>query len=448
MKLWEKEAATAEEVMAFTVGRDPEMDRLLAPYDVAGSMAHAIMLGASGIIEKHEAKVLVETLSQLFSETREPGFKLDPGMEDIHTQLESRLVDALGETGKKIHTARSRNDQVLTAILLMIRESWTRVLNGTTRVIGALLDKAEAHEKSLIPGYTHMQAAMPSSVALWLGSHAEALIGDLELGASLCRAINKNPLGSAAGYGTSFPIDRDITTRLLHFEELLISAPSAQLHRGKWETHTAYGWSAIASSLSGLASDMILYLNQNFDFISLPDAWTTGSSIMPHKKNPDVLELIRAHSNRLLWLPSTIQGLSVNLTSGYHRDYQLTKELLFPALETLVSSLSMMEQMIGKMEIRENILDDPMYDHLFSVEEVNRKVMSGKSFRDAYREVAREIEEGRFRSGPDLRYTHTGSIGHPGILELRDRLNRVKEQFTCPGIEEIVHNMEKYYPPS
>ena len=442
--LWEKGGKLHNEVLRFTTGKDPEMDPVLAPYDIAGSMAHAIMLGETGILTREESRELVKELGLLFGQVTEEPVTLEEGMEDIHSQVEAFLVSRLGDTGKKIHTGRSRNDQVMTAMLLMFRDYWVRLEQEVNGLVTALLDQAEKHKETGLPGYTHLQVAMPSSVALWLGGHAESLVTDLELGAGIRDLLNRNPLGSAAGYGSSFPVDRALTTRLLRFKEPMISSNTAQLSRGRMETHMAYALGSFGASLTALASDMILYMNQQFGFISFPDELTTGSSIMPHKKNPDVLELIRARGNRMIQLPSMIGGLKANLTSGYHRDLQLTKEMLFPAMQEMKEILKMMQLMVNHMTVRDRILDDPVYASIYSVEAVNTKVQEGIPFRDAYRQVAREMEEGRYRPGREFRHTHLGSTGNPGIREIREKLVTVRDRYRGSSIETIVQEMMSY----
>lgn len=430
MKLWEKEKKTREEILKFTVGNDPEYDRRLAPFDVICSMAHAIMLGETGIITADEAAALKKALVGYYPETWMETFALEPGEEDIHSHLENYLVNKVGEAGKKIHTARSRNDQVMAALQLMMKEELRLIIIGVEELSGKLLDKANEYRDFLLPGYTHTQVAMPSSFGLWLGAYAETLVNDLSMMQGLITVLNQNPLGSAAGYGTSFQVDRDLTSRLAGFEDLQVSSVTVQLNRGKLEAWTAGILGSFASTLSRLSSDMIFFMGQDTGFISFPEELTTGSSIMPHKKNPDVLELIRAHCNILTHLPATLNGLTTNLISGYHRDFQLTKEQLIPAFDTIRSCLEMMKLMVDHMEPRADILDAGKYRYIYSVEEVNRKVMEGKSFRDSYREVAGDIESGKYRPGKKAVYTHPGSPGNPGIeriqKKMKDLLPRIR----------------------
>ena len=423
MRLWDKEKKTEEAVMQFTVGNDPLFDKLLAPYDVIGSMAHAIMLGETGIISSEEAQILTDALIAYYPETLKKEFQLNPEDEDVHSHLENYLVKKVGEPGKKIHTARSRNDQVLVAMQLMMKEEYRLIIEEATSLFETIASQAERYQDVLIPGYTHTQIAMPSSIGLWLGAYAESLVNGLLLSSGIIKVLDQNPLGSAAGYGSSFPIDRHLTTKLSGFRDLQVSSVSAQLNRGKMELDMAYGLSTFATTLSRLASDMILFMNQDMQFISFREELTTGSSIMPHKKNPDVLELIRAHCNTVIQLPGMLSGLSANLISGYHRDFQLTKEILIPGIEKLKQCLSMMGLMVHSMVPREDVLKDKKYSLLFSVEEVNKKVMAGSTFRDAYKEVASEIEKGTYKPDRGNRYTHVGSIGNPGIELIYKKMN-------------------------
>lgn len=444
MRLWDKDKKTEEAVMKFTVGNDPAFDKLLAPYDIIGSMAHAIMLGQVGLLQPEELRQILEELAAYYPATKDPSFALDPDDEDIHSHLENYLVNKLGDPGKKIHTARSRNDQVMTAMLLLMKEELRMVIEDTDTLFHTLIDKAESLQASLLPGYTHTQVAMPSSFALWLGAYAESLVNDLHLISGILKVIDQNPLGSAAGYGSSFPIDRDATTRLAGFSDLQVSAVSAQLNRGKMEMHMATGLSSLAHTLSRLAADMIFFMGQDLNFITFSDTLTTGSSIMPHKKNPDVLELIRAHCNTVMALPATLNGLTANLISGYHRDLQLTKELLVPGISKTRQSLQMMALMVTHMLPREHILDDKKYSMVFSVEEVNKKVMAEMTFRDAYREVAREIETGAYQPSGETEYTHIGSIGNPGLERISEKFQVVREPLQITPAEKIFEELKHY----
>ncbi len=444
MKLWEKDKKTSEDVLKFTIGNDPSFDRLLAPFDIIASIAHVIMLGRTGILSGTETRLLADELAAYYPETCKASFKLNPEDEDIHSHLENYLVSKLGETGKKIHTGRSRNDQVMVAMQLFMKEELRKVIGQVSELFETLTDQAGNYSHILIPGYTHTQVAMPSSIALWLGAYAETLVSDLKLTEGILKVIDQNSLGSAAGYGTSFPVDRDLTAELAGFSDLLVSSVSAQLSRGKLEATFAFGLSAIASTLSRLASDMILFMSQEMNFISFPDELTTGSSIMPHKKNPDVLELIRAHCNTVIQLPSTINALTSNLISGYHRDFQLTKEILIPGIEKVKQCLLMMKLMVSSMQPREDILIDEKYRYIFSVEVVNAKVMEGKSFRDAYREVAEEIESGSYKPGTASEYTHIGSIGNPGLDRINAKMEKVLKSVYIQPLEEVFEKLKKF----
>jgi argininosuccinate lyase len=445
MKLWEKHKKTEGEVMRFTVGDDPQFDRILAPFDVIGSMAHAIMLGETGIISNKEARELTGALISYFPETCKKDFQLDAEDEDIHSHLEDYLVKVVGEAGKKIHTARSRNDQVMTAMQLMMKEEYRLIIDEVEDLFEIIAGQAERYQNILIPGYTHTQLAMPSSIGIWLGAFAESLVNDLNISSGIVTVLDQNPLGSAAGYGSSFPIDRDLTSKLAGFSDLHVSSVSAQLNRGKMEATMAFGLSAFATTLSRLASDMILFMNQQMQFISFREELTTGSSIMPHKKNPDVLELIRAHCNTVIQIPSALNGLSANLISGYHRDFQLTKEILMPGIKKVRQCLTMMKIMVIAMEPTDKILEDEKYKLLFSVEEVNKKVMKGTSFRDAYREVAREIEEGTYNPARNNSYSHVGSIGNPGIDRIRSKMKKAGEKIKIRAINDVFEDLKKYY---
>ena len=445
MKLWDKEKKTEEEVMQFTVGNDPMFDMLLAPYDVIGSMAHAIMLGETGIITREESRLLTEALIAYYPETLKESFRLNPGDEDIHSHLENHLVQQVGEPGKKIHTARSRNDQVMMAMQLMMKEEYRLIIGDVSNLFDTIIGQAEIYKEVLIPGYTHTQIAMPSSIGIWLGAYAESLIDGIHISSGIINVLDQNPLGSAAGYGSSFPIDRDLTTKLAGFSDLQVSSVSVQLNRGKMESVMTYGLSIFATTLSRLASDMILFMNQDMRFISFRDELTTGSSIMPHKKNPDVLELIRAHCNTVIQMPAMLTGLSANLISGYHRDFQLTKEILIPGIKKIRQCISMMQLMVAAMVPRKGILEDEKYKLLYSVEEVNKKVMDGITFRDAYKEVANEIEEGKFRPDRGNSYTHVGSIGNPGIVRIRKKMGETLKDLSIRPVGEVFEAMKRHF---
>jgi argininosuccinate lyase len=445
MKLWDKNISTEDKILSFTTGMDPVFDMELAPFDVMGSMAHAIMLAEVGLIEKKEAAILVEQLAAIYMNADQGGVKLDPGVEDIHSQVEMMLTVSLGDLGKRIHTGRSRNDQVMVDIKLFLREELQEIVGAVHSLASSLLSQAEKYKEILMPGYTHMQVAMPSSFGLWFGAYGEALADDLTFLEGVFRVVNQNPLGSAAGFGSSFPVDRELTTRLLAFESPHINSVNAQLNRGKTEWYVGSGISAIASTVARMAMDTVLFMGQNFSFLTLPEELTTGSSIMPHKKNPDVLELIRARCNRLTNIPSEVSAVTSNLISGYHRDFQVLKEVIHPAIADLKNCLHMMQYVMEQVKVNDHILDDETYQYLYSVEEVNEKVISGMPFRDAYKEVAREIDRGRYRPGRDHTYTHLGSIGNPGIKEIKAKLNKAYEGFGFVERKEVVEALKNYY---
>ncbi len=435
MKLWSKENSnTSVLVEQFTVGRDKEFDLLLAKYDVQGSIAHVTMLGEVGLMSKEEAEQAVAGLKEIAATIDTPsgdgGFTIDEGIEDIHSQVEYLLTQKIGDVGKKIHSGRSRNDQVAVDIKLYLRAEISNIKDEVKNLFDLLIKTSEQHKNTLLPGYTHLQIAMPSSVGLWLGAYAESLVDDLELLAAAYHVANKNPLGSGAGYGSSFPLNRKRTTELLQFATLNWSSVYAQMSRGKTEKITAIGMSSIAATLSKLAMDCCLYMNQNFGFISFPDELTTGSSIMPHKKNPDVFELIRAKCNRIQSIPNELTLIINNLPSGYHRDMQLTKEILFPAIEELKACLQMMHLMLSNIKVKENILADEKYKYLFSVEAVNELVNKGIPFRDAYQQVGNAINKGEFEFDlKQLQHTHEGSLGNLCSDEIVKEMEKVMEKF-------------------
>ena len=445
MKLWDKDISTEQRILSFTTGNDPLYDLELAPYDVVGSMAHTIMLAETGLLEKKEAMRLLAELDQLYRMAVKGELVLDTGVEDIHSQVEMMLTNSLGDLGKKIHTGRSRNDQVMVDIKLYLRDQIREIADGTVDLAGTLLKQADTNKDVLMPGYTHMQVAMPSSFGLWFGGYAEALADDLTFLKGIHAIVNQNPLGSAAGFGSSFPIDREMTTRLLAFDQMHISSVNAQMNRGKTEWYMAAGIGSVASTIARLAMDAVLFMGQNFRFISLPARLTTGSSIMPHKKNPDVLELLRARCNRLVMLPSEISSVTGNLISGYHRDFQLLKEILHPAIDELKTCLAMMCYVVEQMEVSKDILNSDIYGYIYSVEEVNKKVQAGTPFRDAYREVASEIDRGRYRPGRDHTYTHTGSIGNPGLSEIEAKLEKAYDGYRFVESTEIVGRLSNYF---
>ncbi|MFM9909958.1 MAG: argininosuccinate lyase [Chitinophagaceae bacterium] len=432
MKLWQKESTSVSEIIEkFTVGRDKEFDLLLAGYDVQGSIAHVTMLGEVGLMTKEEAAVALKGLTEIAATIDRSEFSIDEEVEDIHSQIELLLTKKIGEAGKKIHSGRSRNDQVAVDIKLYLRAELLSIKDEVKKLFDLLINQSERNKNNLIPGYTHLQIAMPSSVGLWLGAYAESLVDDLELLAAAYQVVNKNPLGSGAGYGSSFPLNRKRTTELLGFKTLNWNSVYAQMSRGKTEKITSIGLSGIASTLSKLSMDCCLYLNQNFGFISFPNELTTGSSIMPHKKNPDVFELIRAKCNRIQSIPNELTLLLTNLPSGYHRDLQLTKEILFPAIEELKACLQLMQLMLSNVSVKENILDDPKYIYLFSVEAVNELVNKGVPFREAYQQVGNQIDQGKFTFDykSKLLHTHEGSIGNLCNDEIINEMNGLLSHF-------------------
>lgn len=419
MKLWQKENTSVSELIEkFTVGRDKEFDILLAKYDVQGSIAHVTMLGEVGLMTKEESAKAIEALKQIAEEIHpaEGGtkFKIQNNVEDVHSQVEFLLTERIGDIGKKIHSGRSRNDQVAADIKLYLREEVKKIKDEVKQVFDLLIEQSEKFKDKLLPGYTHLQIAMPSSFGLWFGAYAESLVDDLEVLAAAYHVTNKNPLGSGAGYGSSFPLNRTLTSQLLNFSTLNYNSVYAQMSRGKTEKIVSMGLSCIAATLSKLSMDCCLYLSQNFGFISFPSELTTGSSIMPHKKNPDVFELIRAKCNRIQSIPNELTLLLNNLPSGYHRDLQLTKEILFPAIEELKACLQLARLMLSNIEIKDNILSGEKYKYLFSVEAVNELVNKGIPFREAYRQVGNQIEKGEFNFdfSKGLHHTHEGSIGN------------------------------------
>lgn len=411
-KLWEKNVQLNKEIERFTVGRDRELDVFLAKYDVLGSMAHITMLESIGLLAADELKILLEELREIYKLADEGKLVIEDGIEDVHSQVELMLTRKLGVVGKKIHSGRSRNDQVLVDLKLYARSEIRTIAEAANSLFNELQKQSEKYKNVLMPGYTHMQVAMPSSFGLWFGAYAESLADDMQLLLAAYRVTNRNPIGSAAGYGSSFPLDRQMTTDLLGFDSMDYNVVYAQMGRGKTERNIAFAMAGIASTLSKLAFDACLFNSQNFGFVKLPAECTTGSSIMPHKKNPDVFELIRAKSNKLQSLPVQITMMMNNLPSGYSRDFQLIKEVFMPAFEELIDCLQMTEYIIARTEVNEHIIDDPRYDAMFSVEEVNRRVLSGTSFRDAYKQVGLEIEAGNFVPDKNIHHTHAGSIGN------------------------------------
>lgn len=411
-KLWEKNFEINKEIERFTIGRDREMDIYLASYDVLGSMAHITMLETIGLLGKDELGKLLSELKDIYAICERGGFVIEDGVEDVHSQVELMLTRRLGDMGKKIHSGRSRNDQVLVDLKLFTRHELQEVAEAVKVLFDELIAKSEQYKDVLMPGYTHLQIAMPSSFGLWFGAHAESLADDMLFLQAAYKITNRNPLGSAAGYGSSFPLDRQLTTDLLGFDSMDYNVVYAQMGRGKMERNVAFAMASIAGTLAKLAFDACMFNSQNFSFVRLPKECTTGSSIMPHKKNPDVFELIRAKSNKLQALPQQVTMIMNNLPTGYFRDLQIIKEVFLPAFGELKDCLSMAAWIIGRIEVNEHILDNSMYDPMFSVEEVNRLVNSGMPFRDAYKQVGLDIETGRFVPDKAIHHTHEGSIGN------------------------------------
>ncbi len=430
MKLWQKNTTVSAAVENFTVGKDRDMDVLLAAHDVLGSIAHVTMLAEVGLLTKEESLSINKELRNIYKNIHHSPFTIHEGIEDIHSQIEFMLTEKIGEAGKKIHSARSRNDQVLVDIKLFLREEIHLLAEEVLNLFHLLQVQSEKYKDHLFPGYTHLQLAMPSSFGLWFGAYAESLVDDVTTLQAAYKVVNKNPLGSAAGYGSSFPINRTLTTQLLGFDDLNYNVVYAQMGRGKAERITAMAMANIADTLSRMSMDMCLYLNQNFDFVSFPAELTTGSSIMPHKKNPDVFELIRSHSNRIKALPNEIMMMTTNLPSGYHRDLQLLKEHLFPAFTTLRQCLEMAQLMLSNIEVKRNIMKDDKYLYAFSVEEVNKLVLQGIPFRDAYKKVGILIEEGKFTADTShLQHTHEGSIGNLCNTEIKAMMEQTMADF-------------------
>jgi argininosuccinate lyase len=438
MKLWQKDKVSLKEVENFTVGNDRELDLFLAESDVLGSLAHIRMLASVGLLNEEDLHKLSAGLKSIYAQIRRGEFRLDQDVEDIHSQVELLLTAQLGDAGKKIHSGRSRNDQVLVDIKLFLRQALRQLTDEIREFFDLLIAQSEKYKDHLYPGYTHLQIAMPSSFGLWFGAYAESLVDDLLTMQSAFRVVNKNPLGSAAGYGSSFPLNRQLTTDLLGFDTLNYNVVYAQMGRGKTERIVAQSLSNVAATLARLSMDACLYMNQNFGFISFPDELTTGSSIMPHKKNPDVFELIRSHCNRIQALPNEIAMMTTNLPSGYHRDLQLLKENLFPAFGVLKDCLRMAGLMLRHVEIKENILDDDKYRYLFSVEEVNKLVLQGVPFRDAYKKVGRAIEDGSYQYAATIHHTHEGSIGNLCNNEIQSLMEEVISGFPFDRIDAAV----------
>ena len=435
-KLWEKNVQVDQEVDTFTVGKDRVMDLYLAKYDVLGSMAHITMLECIGLLKKEELTLLLSELKNIYTIAESGQFIIEEGVEDVHSQVELMLTRRLGDTGKKIHSGRSRNDQVLLDLKLFTRSQIKEVVELVTELFNVLISQSNRYKDILLPGYTHLQIAMPSSFGLWFGAYAESLVDDLQLMQAAYKVCNRNPLGSAAGYGSSFPLKRQMTTDLLGFESLAYNVVYAQMGRGKMERTVAFALAGIAATLSKLAFDACMFNSQNFGFIKLSDQFTTGSSIMPHKKNPDVFELTRAKCNKIQGLPQQITLICNNLPSGYFRDLQIIKEVFLPAFDELKDCLRMVTHMIKEVKINEHILDDDKYALLFSVEEVNRLVLEGIPFRDAYKQVGLNIEAGLFEPIKKVNHTHEGSIGNLCNNQISALMQNIVEGFAFEKVNE------------
>lgn len=429
-KLWQKDIEVNKLIEQFTVGKDTEFDMLLAEHDVMASRAHAIMLEKVKLLSKADLKKLLKGLDAIGKEIKKGSFKIEEGVEDVHSQIELQLTRTAGEAGKKIHVGRSRNDQVLTAVKLYLKSELKTISKQLEEVFTVFIKLSEQHKNVLLPGYTHFQIAMPSSFGLWLGAYAESLCDDMELIVAAYNICNKNPLGSAAGYGSSFPLDRKLTTETIGFSQLNVNSVYAQMTRGKSEKTVAVALASVAYTLSKFSYDVCLYLSQNFGFISFPEELTTGSSIMPHKKNPDVFELVRAKCNIIQGVPNQLTLLTNNLPSGYHRDMQLTKEVLFPAIQQLKDCLRILAFSLPQMKVNEAILDDAKYLYLYSVDALNEMVKQGVSFRDAYQKIGMDIKQGKFKKPAQLKHTHIGSINNLGTELIKQQFRKVIKEIT------------------
>lgn len=429
MNLWDKGYEPDRMIEEFTVGNDRELDMRLAAYDVQGSMAHIRMLASVGLLKEKELEVLLGGLEDILAQIRRGEFEIKEGVEDVHSQVEFLLTERLGDVGKKIHSGRSRNDQVLVDLKLFMRDELKRIAKASRRLFDRWQSLSEQHKDVLMPGYTHLQVAMPSSFGLWFGAYAEALADDMQLLLAAYRIADQNPLGSAAGYGSSFPLDREMTTRLLGFHDMHYNVVAAQMSRGKTERAAAMAIAAIASTLGRFAMDVCMWMCQNFAFISFPDEFTTGSSIMPHKKNPDVFEIMRGKCNRLQSIPNEIALLTSNLPLGYNRDLQLLKDIIFPATEEMVRCLDMADFMLRHIRVKDNIIDDPKYDYLFTVEDVNRLALAGVPYRDAYKEIGMQVQRGQYKPSRSVHHTHAGSIGNLCTERIAAKMDSVLAEF-------------------
>lgn len=441
MKLWQKNYQVDKSIDTFTVGDDRDLDLYMAKFDVLGSLAHTRMLEKVGLLTAEDLDQVQQGLKDIYYEIEAGNFTIEDGVEDVHSQVEMLLTRRLGEVGKKIHSGRSRNDQVLVDIKMFMRHELMRIVSSYQQLFDVLQGLSNEHKDKLLPGYTHLQLAMPSSFGMWFGAYAEAITDDMEVLLAAYNSTNKNPLGSAAGYGSTFPLDRQLTTDLLGFDTLNYNAVFAQMSRGKAERNVAFAIASVASTLSKLAYDVVLYMNQNFGFISFPDELTTGSSIMPHKKNPDVFELIRGKCNVLQSLPNEIMLLTSNLPSGYHRDLQLTKDVIFPAFAKIVSCIDMTTYMLSQVKVKDGLLDDEKYDVLFSVDAVNNLVVEGKPFRDAYKIVGGEIAEGKFKRPAQLNYQHLGSIGNLANEKIAELMEQKMASFNFEKVSTALESL-------
>ena len=433
-KLWDKGFEPDTMIEEYTVGQDRELDLRLARYDVEGSLAHIAMLEKIGLLTADELRRLTDGLHEIAAEIEAGRFEIEPDTEDVHSEVELLLTRRLGDVGKKIHSGRSRNDQVLVDLKLFLRDELRGIARDVRTLFDRLQEQSERYREVLMPGYTHLQIAMPSSFGLWFGAYAETLVDDMRLIAAAWHIANQNPLGSAAGYGSSFPLDRTMTTHLLGFETLHYNVVAAQMSRGKSERAAAAAIAAVAATVGRMAMDLCLFMSQNFGFVSLPDELTTGSSIMPHKKNPDVFEIMRGRCNRLQALPNEIALLTTNLPVGYHRDLQLLKDILFPATAEIRRTLRMADFMLARLKVNDRILDERKYDYLFTVEDVNRLVLQGVPFREAYRRVGMAVQRGEYRPTREVHHTHEGSIGNLCTAEIRRKMETVMREFETPGM--------------
>lgn len=441
MKLWEKSTQVNEKIEKFTVGKDREMDLYLAEFDVLGSLAHVEMLESVGLLEKEELEILTTELKVIYQLAKANEFVIEDGVEDVHSQVELMLTRKLGDIGKKIHSGRSRNDQVLVDLKLFTRSEIEKTVKAVSSLFDVLIGQSNRYKNVFMPGYTHLQIAMPSSFGLWFGAYAESLADDLQLLLSAWKITNRNPLGSAAGYGSSFPLNRRMTTELLGFDTMNYNVVYAQMGRGKMERIVSTALASVAATVAKLAFDACLFTSQNFNFIKLPDEFATGSSIMPHKKNPDVFELTRAKCNKIQAIPQQITMITNNLPSGYFRDLQIIKEVFVPAFADLQDCLEMTAMMMDRIEVNNEILNDPIYDYLFSVEEVNRLVLEGMPFRDAYKKVGLAIEAGIFLPEKDINHTHDGSIGNLCNDEIRCYKEGVENEFKFGKVQEAIERL-------